>query len=183
MLIGADMIIEEKTINLTKLYGGKILDLELHEVDIEGKIAKREIIRHARGAGIIAKLDDKFIFLDQFRKPFEGPILEIPAGKVDPDEDPLETAKRELREETGYRANKIEFLSEFLPSPGYSDEVVYLYYAEELQYAPLAKDEDENFKIYYLSEKEVMELIRNGRLKDGKSIAAFLLWFYEKNGR
>lgn len=177
------MIQNEITTSKETLFKGKIVELELHDVDINGRRAKREIVKHSEGVTILCKKDDKFIFLEQFRKPFDKEILELPAGKVDEGEDTLKAAVRELREETGLKPNHIEKIGEYLSSPGFTDEKVHLFYATDVVEDPLPKDEDEHFNTYYLQKEEVLNLINKGELIDGKSLCAFLLWIQKYDER
>lgn len=171
------MINREKTEQMEVLYQGKIVTLEKHQVLTDfGNLASREIIRHAGGVVIIGHTKTGRIpFVEQFRKPFETEILELPAGKLDDGEKPETAALREFQEETGYLAGKLEFLGEALTSPGYSDEVLYIYRATELVSAPIAGDEDESFNYYELTKEEVKARILEGKLKDAKSLCALYL--------
>ena len=171
------MINKEKTIKKDILYTGKIVTLELHDVETDlGNRAKREIIRHAAGVVILGyTAEDKIILLRQFRKPFEGAILELPAGKLDEGEDSLDTARREFQEETGFYPHNIEFLGEALTSPGYSDEKLYIYRATNLEKSPIPRDQDESFEYFEMTLEEVKGCIRRGELKDAKSLCALYL--------
>lgn len=171
------MINREKTDKMEILYQGKIVTLEKHIVKTDlGNTAIREIIRHAAGVVIIGYTDEgKIPLVEQFRKPFESAVLELPAGKLDADEAPETAALREFQEETGYLAGKLEFLGEALTSPGYSDEVLYIYRATELKAAPITADEDESFNYYELTKEEVNTRILEGKLKDAKSLCALYL--------
>lgn len=171
------MINNEKTVELEVLYQGKIVTLEKHRVVTDlGNSASREIIRHAAGVVILGYTQDGRIpFVEQFRKPFESPVLELPAGKLDEGEDPVEAALREFQEETGYLAGKIEFLGEALTSPGYSDEVLFIYRAQDFTVSPIKGDEDECFNYYELTKEEVRARVLDGTLRDAKSLCAFYL--------
>lgn len=171
------MINHETTLHKDILYSGKIVTLELHDVQTDlGNRARREIIRHAAGVVILGFTDqDRVILLRQFRKPFEAAVLELPAGKLETGEDPRETALREFQEETGYFPRSLEFLGEALTSPGYSDEVLHIYRARDLVESPLAGDEDESFEVFEMTREEVAALVRQGELKDAKSLVALYL--------
>ena len=105
--------------------------MERDKVTVEHGTSYREIIEHNGGAVIAAVTEDKrMVMVRQYRKPAERAVLEVPAGKIDPGEDPKQTAARELKEETGYEAEKIEFLTSFYPTVGYSNEQLYLFVAE-----------------------------------------------------
>lgn len=171
------MINREKTVKKDILFKGKIVTLELHDVVTDlGNQSKREIIRHAAGVVILGYTQEgKIILLRQFRKPFEDAVLELPAGKLEPGEDPLETARREFQEETGYYPHEIKFLGEALTSPGYSDEILYIYRASKLEESPIECDADESFEHYEMTTEEVKACILRGELKDAKSLCALYL--------
>lgn len=171
------MINRETTEHMEILYQGKIVTLEKRRVKTElGNTAAREIIRHAAGVVILGVTSEGLIpFVEQYRIPFDRAIMELPAGKLDPDELPETAALREFQEETGYLAGRLELLGEALPSPGYSDEVLYIYRATDLTWAPIAGDEDESFNYYELTQEEVRALVREGKLIDAKSLCALYL--------
>src|SRR5699024_2850455 len=128
------MNFEEKTMKSEKIYEGKIVNLRIDTVELpDKKYSKREIVEHPGAVGIIP-LDDEnsIILVKQFRKAVEKFLLEIPAGKLEVNEEPRETATRELKEETGIDSNKMEYLLEFHTSPGFSNEKVHLFLATEL---------------------------------------------------
>jgi len=167
----------EETISSRNIYDGSILKLDLHEVILENqKIARREIITHHGGVGVIPiTASGEIVLVRQYRKPFEVETLEIPAGKKEKDEEPLTCAIRELREETGITAGSINFLVDMYPSPGYTNEVVRIYKAEGLTYGDMSTDEDEFVEVYRYTMKEAVELIKDGRIKDAKTIIAILM--------
>ena len=122
------MTFEEKTLKSEKIYDGAIINLRRDKVTVQGGTSYREIIEHNGGAVIAALTEDRrLVMVRQYRKPADKVMLEVPAGKIDPGEKPIEAAVRELKEETGYAASKVEFLTEFYPSVGYSEEKLYLY--------------------------------------------------------
>jgi ADP-ribose pyrophosphatase len=170
------MNIVETTIKSDVKFEGKIIDLRVKEVLLpNGKKALREIVNHPGGVAILAFKDEKTILLiEQFRSPIEKIILEIPAGKLEKDEDIELCGRRELEEETGYKANKFTYLGKIVPSPGYTDEYIYLYKAEDLTKGTVGCDEDEfiNLKEYALS--EVKEMIKDGTIIDSKTICALM---------
>lgn len=136
---------EEPTISSKTIFQGKVVKLQVDEVRLpNGKTATRELVRHP---GVVAVLpltkDGKMIVVEQYRKPLERSIVEIPAGKLEQGEDPLQCAHRELKEETGFTANQISHLCSFYTSPGFADELLHLYIAEELMEGQAKPDEDE----------------------------------------
>ena len=108
------MTFEEKTLKSEKIYEGAIINMRRDKVTVQGGTSYREIIEHNGGAVIAALTEDrKLVMVRQYRKPADKVMLEVPAGKIDPGEKPIEAAVRELKEETGYAASKVEFLTEF----------------------------------------------------------------------
>ena len=122
---------EEKTMKSERIYEGKIVNLRVDTVELpDKKYSKREIVEHPGAVGIVPITEDgKIILVKQFRKAVEKPLLEIPAGKIEINEEPKETALRELFEETGYYSNNMEYIIEFYTSPGFSNEKIYLFLA------------------------------------------------------
>ncbi len=137
-----------------------------------------ECIRHPGGALCVPITDDgKLILLKQYRFAVSGRILEFPAGTIEHDEDPADTAKREIEEETGYRANSWQKLGEFFLAPGYSDEIIYAFLAQDLEKLeiPPNQDEDEDIEIIFMSPSELEQAILAGEPIDAKTISSFLL--------
>jgi ADP-ribose pyrophosphatase len=166
---------EEKTIKSELIYDGKILKLRLDDVVLpNGRESKREIIEHQGGVCILAIIDDFLLFVEQYRKAIGQTIYEIPAGKLEKGEDPIECAKRELIEETGYKAGKIKKIFSFYTSPGFTDEELHLFLAEDLYEVGMNLDVDEIIKVHMIAINDIPELIRSGKIKDGKTIIALL---------
>ena len=168
------MTFKEETIRSELVYEGIVLNLRRDEVmTVSGRPSVREIIEHGGGVALVAVTDEgKIIMERQFRKPLERDVLEIPAGKLEPGEDPLEAAGRELAEETGYRAENIEYLTKYYPSVGYCQEALYMYLCTGLTKGETNPDEDEAIDIYEYDFAELCEMIDRGEIEDGKSIAA-----------
>ncbi len=168
----------EKKINGTVVYDGAIVKLHVDDVELENSaVTKREYIEHCGGAAVVAETEKGIIFVEQFRYPYGKTLLEIPAGKRDRGEDPRETARRELKEETGYIAQKLTFLGEVYPSPGYTDEKIYLYVATGLSQGDTCPDEDEFLSLKYLPADEAAKLVASGEIKDAKTQIALLKYF------
>ncbi len=165
------------------VYDGKIVKLHVDQAELEnGAIASREYISHCGGAAILAETDEGILFVEQFRYPYGEVLLELPAGKRDGDEDPAETAVRELEEETGYFPQKLMFLGEIYPSPGYTDERIFLYFADGLEKRAQHTDDDEFLSVKTIKVEKVAEMIATGEIKDAKTIVAVLkyLGFYRR---
>ena len=138
------MEFKETTVKTEYLYKGKIIDLKLDDVILpDGKSAKREIVCHPGGSSVICEKDGKILLVKQFRAPYKEVILEIPAGKLNPGEDPKETAIRELEEEGGMKAERVEKMFDVYPSPGYTDEIIRIYKAVNPKKTQMNLDEDE----------------------------------------
>ena len=140
-----------------------------------GKVAERDVVRHPGAAVVIPILDDgRVILCEQHRTALGGNMIEIPAGVLEAGEDPAIAAARELEEETGYRARKIERLLDFHPSAGFCDEIMHIFVATGLEKTEQNLDPDEFIQVHVRTFEEVRQLVRDGELTDGKTIAAFL---------
>jgi ADP-ribose pyrophosphatase len=168
----------EKTLNVKKIYEGRILDLEEVEVLLpDGKSSKREIVRHNGAVAIIAyKDEDTVLFVEQYRKAVEKVLLEIPAGKIEKGEDVLLCATRELEEETGYKSDRLTYLGKIVASPGFCDEYIHIYKAEDLYPGDeTLGDEDEFIGLREIKVKDVKGMIKDGSIEDAKTICAFMM--------
>lgn len=167
----------EKTIEIENIYNGRVVNLEVHTVElINGKTAKRELVRHRGGVCIAAVNDDnEIVMVRQFRKAYEKELLEVPAGKLEKGEDPQEAAFRELEEETGLSAKELTLLKTMYPSPGYTDEKIYIYKAEGFTEGELNPDEDEFVEVEWHPMDEALKMVKNGQINDAKTIIAILL--------
>ncbi|ADU30044.1 NUDIX hydrolase [Evansella cellulosilytica] len=164
----------EKTIKRETIFEGKIIDLSVHDVELpNGEMSKREIVNHPGAVAVIAVTDkDEVILVEQFRKPLEKTIAEIPAGKLEKGENPLQCAKRELEEETGLVAGKWTKLTSFYTSPGFANEIIYIYLAEQLSDGQLNLDEDEFVECFKATLEEAEKLIEKEIIHDAKTIYA-----------
>ena len=168
----------EKTIDEKNIYKGKIINVNLRTVELpNGKISKREIVNHPGGVAILAFKDDNTILMvEQFRNPIQKKLLELPAGKLEPGEDTKVCGLRELEEETGYKADKFEYMGKIVTSPGFCDEYIYIYKAEDLYKGTTGLgDEDEFINVHELNIEKAKEMIKNGEIIDGKTISAFAM--------
>jgi ADP-ribose pyrophosphatase len=137
-----------------------------------------ECIRHPGGAlAVPVTPDGKLVLVKQYRFTVQGRLLEFPAGTVEPNETPEATIQREIQEETGYRAHRWQKLGEFFVAPGYSDEIIYAFLAQDLELLenPPAQDVDEDIEVVLMTPEEVEKAIHVGDLADAKSICSFLL--------
>ena len=170
---------EEKTTKTTPIYDGKIVKLQIDDVTLpNGHVAKREIIKHPGAVAVIAVTDaGKLVLVEQYRKSLERSIIEIPAGKLEPGEEPIVTARRELEEETGYGAQSFTFLQAFATSPGFADEIIHLFVAKELYKIENKADldEDEFVDLLEVSLEEAGQMVADERIFDAKTAFA-VLW-------
>jgi ADP-ribose pyrophosphatase len=172
------MVLFEKTLDEKSIYKGKIIDLVVQNVELlNGRISKREIVKHPGGVAILAYLDDETIlFVEQFRKPIDNSLLELPAGKLEYGENTKECGIRELEEETGYKAKKFEYLGKIVTSPGFTNEYIYIYKASELYKGQTGLgDEDEFINIHEIKVNDIKSMIKKGDIIDSKTICAFMM--------
>lgn len=158
-------------------YQGKFLALQRDTVRLpDGKTTYREFLRHPGAVAVLALTADGELILErQFRYPAGLEFIEVPAGKIDPQEPPLETGKRELFEETGFRAAKWHFLGTAYPCIGYSDEQIHYYVAEELTSDQRQLDEGEFLEVTTVPLDEVRQMALDGRINDSKTLTG-LYW-------
>ncbi len=161
---------EEKTINSELIYKGRILNLRRDKVTTINGESYREIVEHNGAAAIGVLTENKtMIMVKQYRKPCEKILLEVPAGKRDGDEGFENVAKRELKEETGFTAEKMLFLGTMFGSPGYSDEIIYLYLATGLSAGETDFDDNEAIDICEYPIDDLVKMVMSGELQDAKS--------------
>jgi ADP-ribose pyrophosphatase len=167
----------EETLESERVFGGRLLKVYADKVRLpDGAESWREYIRHPGAVAILALLENgKLLFERQYRYPLRRVFLEIPAGKIEPDEHILDTARRELREETGYKAKTWRHLATLHPCIGYADERIELFWAEGLSFVGAALDDGEILDVCELSLADALLAVRDGEITDGKTIAA-LLW-------
>ncbi|HWQ79921.1 MAG TPA: NUDIX hydrolase [Anaerovoracaceae bacterium] len=171
------MVFEEKTISSEMIYEGRIINLRKDKVCVKNdQTSFREIVEHNGGVALAAVTPEgKMVMVLQYRKAAEKAILEVPAGKIEKDEDHRLTAERELKEETGYTAGKIEYITSFYSSIGYSTEVIYLYLATDLTPGETDFDENESIEVLEYGLPELKRMVLGGEIEDAKTIAAILL--------
>ncbi len=165
----------ETTIDSQLIYDGRVVKVFKDSVELStGKKSFREVVKHSGGVVILAVKGDKILLVKQFRYPLKEVMFELPAGKLEIGEDPFEAAKRELEEETGYCANKWTPLGYVYTSPGYSDEKLYLYKAEDLEFTHCHPDEGEIIEAFEYSYEDVLKMVDNGEINDAKTLCALL---------
>lgn len=169
-------MVEEKTLSSRLVYEGRAVKLRVDTVKMpDGRETMREVVEHSDCVAIIAlDADDKVLLVEQFRKPVEKELLEIPAGGIGPDEDPVTTVCREMREETGYLPLKVERMGGFYSTPGYCTEYLYLYLATDLTPSPLHAEDTDSISLVRVPVTQIPSLIASGSICDAKSIAGLL---------
>ena len=167
---------EEETLSSQQIYGGRAVKLRVDTVRMPGgRETTREIVEHSDCVAIIAvDADDNVLLVNQFRKPVEKELLEIPAGGIEPGEDAVASVCRELREEAGYLPRKVARLGGFYSTPGYCTEYLYLYLASDLVPSPLQAEDTESIKLVRVPVSQIPGLITSGSICDAKSIAGLL---------
>ncbi len=170
------MNLNEKTVKKNYIYNGRIINVRKDDAQLpNGKPCIREVVEHPGGVCIAALTDEnELLFVRQFRYPYMEVIAELPAGKLEIGEDPFESGKRELEEETGCIAETYIDLGKFYPTPGYCGEIIHLYAAKNLTFTKQKLDEDEFLNVERIPLEKAVEMVLNNELRDGKTQAAVL---------
>jgi ADP-ribose pyrophosphatase len=169
--------LKEKFLETKVVFDGKLLKVYCDKVELpNGKEASREFIKHPGAVAVVPITEDgKIVLVRQYRYPIGKTILEVPAGKLDKGEHPDDCVVRELKEETGYIANNIKKLTSIYTTPGFTDEVIHLYTADNLKLAKQCPDEDEFLDVEVYTKEEVKAMLADGTINDAKSMLALLL--------
>ncbi len=173
------MSFREKTLTSKFVFEGKIVRLEIQDVELEdGRTAYRELVRHKGAIGVLARTPEgRFLFVRQFRKPVEALMTEVVAGILEAGEEPEDAARRELREETGRTALRLVHLGTLFASPGYVDERIEAYYADVGgDVEALDPDEDERIDVLSFTMDEVERMIASNELRDAKTLAMWAMY-------
>lgn len=171
------MKLEEKTLNKNYIYKGKIINLRVDDALLpNGNSAKREVVEHPGGVCVAALTkENELLLVKQFRYPYGQEILEIPAGKREAGEDPLCCGIRELAEETGAKSDNFEFLGQIYPTPGYTDEIIYLYLAKDVTFGNANPDDDEFVEVIKMPFEQALQKVLSNEIKDSKTQIAVLM--------
>ena len=168
---------KEKTVCSETKYEGSVIRAKKDTVRLpNGKEATRDIVEHPGGVAIVALTPErKVVLVNQYRRPFDTCLWEIPAGKLEYGEDHYSCGLRELSEETGYTAGHYEYWGDFYPTPGFCNEKIHIYYADQLSKGEVHLDEDEFLNAAEFTVEEAMEMIQNGTIKDSKTVIGLLM--------
>ncbi len=176
--MGGNMSPRNTVVSTKQIFTGKLINVRVDDIRLpDGQPGVREIVEHKPAVVIVAYLEDsdEFLFVEQYRDALGQYLLEVPAGMIDPNEQPIQTARRELREETGYEAGEMAQLGEYYTSPGFTDERHTLFVATKLTKLSGIQDTNEISAIRLVRRDDAMSMIEQGALKDGKSILG-ILW-------
>lgn len=178
------MNLEEKTLSSTLIYDGKVVHLYEDKVLLpNGVQAKREYVKHIGAVCVLALTDEGEVVLErQFRYPFHRELIEIPAGKLDStEEDPMQAALRELKEETGYVPDRITYIGDYFSSPAILDEKIRMFFATGLKRDGQQLDDDEFLEVFTMPLEELVNEVLDGKIPDGKTqVAALKVWAMQR---
>ena len=168
-------------VDVRTTHRGRLLTVDvLSWTDAHGRAVEREVVHHPGAVLVVPRLDDeRLVLVRNERVAVQRRLLEFPAGTLEPGEDPRDAASRELEEETGYRPGRVRALGEFYTSPGFCDELMRVFAADELEPVGQKLEPGENLEVEVIARSEVMAMIGDGRIRDGKTIAALLMWILE----
>jgi len=176
---------EEKTVRTEPVFEGKVISLQIEHVTLpDGRPATREVVLHPGAVAVLAIHEGRMLVVEQYRKPLNRSLVEVPAGKLEPGEDPMEAARRELKEETGFTARELVPLISFYTAPGFSNELIHLYFARDVVPGEASPDDTEFLTCSALTLEEARQAAASGAIRDAKTIAAVYAWeLYELTGR
>jgi ADP-ribose pyrophosphatase len=177
--------LKEQWIQSEKLYEGRIVSLRVGDARLEdGTVAPREVVEHTGGVGILPVVDGSVILVKQFRIAVGEEMLEVPAGRLEPGEDPEYRARIELEEEVGYRAGRVVKIAECYPSPGFTNQLDYIYLAFDCEPCGARPEFDERIEPVRIPLSEIEGVLSRNEIRDAKTIIALreLLIHLERNG-
>jgi ADP-ribose pyrophosphatase len=169
---------------LTTIYKGRVVEFNLEEAHLpNGQTVQLEILRHPGASAVVPLQEDgRVVMIRQYRHAAGGMIYEVPAGRLDPGETPLDCARRELAEEVGREATKWKPLGSIWTTPGFTDEKIHLFLARHLTPVSQALERDEVIEVVERPLEEAIAMIRHGEINDGKTICALMLAYFHIKG-
>lgn len=175
-------MLHEDFVSSTTVFEGKFLKIDVDKVVLpNGREATRELVHHPGAVAVLPVMEDgTIVFVKQYRYPLDTVLYEIPAGKLEPNEDPLICALRELSEETGYSAAKLVKLTTIATTPGFTDEIIHIFLAEGLTKHEQHTDEDEFIEVALISQEEARRMVLEGAVFDAKTLSALYMYFLQK---
>ncbi len=162
----------------TRVYDGSIINLRVDTLRTDGKEVTREVVEHRGGVVILCQPEpNHLVLIKQYRYSVNENLIELPAGRIEKDEEPSFTAKRELREETGYQAKDWQEIARFFTAPGFCNEMLYAYLATNVELYQKELDEDEETEVMVVTLAKATQLAVEGKIRDAKTLAGIgLLW-------
>lgn len=173
MIVAMNQSPQVETVHRGRLFSVQVLTFD----DGQGQAIRREVVRHPGAVLVLPVLNDSsVIMIRNHRVAVDQELWEFPAGKLEANEEPRHAAARELEEETGYRAGRLRSLGEFYTSPGFTDELMRVFVAEQLEFIGQRLEAGEMIEVETVPVSRALEMIADGTLRDGKSIAGLLMW-------
>ena len=175
----------EETLSSKIIFEGRAVKLRVDTVrTADGRRSTREIVEHSDCVAIVAvDADDNILLVKQYRKAVDKELLEIPAGGIDDGEDAETAVIREMQEETGFRPQRVEHMGGFYSTPGFCNEYLYLYLAEDLAPDPLYAEDTGGIEVVRVPVKQVPGMVNSGKIRDAKSIAGLLAYLEYRKTR
>ncbi len=159
------------------VFKGKVFTVTVDEVEVEGKVLRRDVVHHPGAVAMLVRdRRGRFLFVRQYRHPAGQKLIELPAGTLEEGESPEETARRELREEGGIIAHSMKFVTKFYVAPGYTTELIHLFYVDEFDVVENEPEEDEDIEILWIEDEEAIRMVMRGEIVDAKTIIGLLWW-------